>query len=108
MVDAVLLGASAIELLAALVIVVHVAQALLLLRRQGVDAARLILANGVLAALGFSLAATLLKVIGLQQWQGIRTFAAVFVLRTALKYVFTTERTSIQQRTDSLNSQRLI
>ena len=100
MADAVLLGASAIELLAAVVIVVHVVWAsAMLLRRRGLDAARLIVANGVLAALGFSLAATLLKVIGLQQWVQIRTFATVFVLRTALKQVFTTERNLIQQRT---------
>ncbi len=98
--DAVLLGASAIEMLAAVVIVVHAVWALAtVVRGRGLDAARLIVANGVLAALGFSLAATLLKVIGLQQWVQIRTFATVFVLRTALKYVFTTERNLIQRRT---------
>ena len=101
--DAVLLAASAIELLAAVVIVVHVVRALVaLVRRRGLDTARLIVANGVLAALGFSLAATLLKVIGLQQWVQIRTFATVFVLRTVLKSVFATERRLIQQRTHAM------
>lgn len=103
MAEAVLVGASAIELLAAMVIVVHAVWALaVLLRRQGLDAARLILADGVLAVLGFSLAATLLKVIGLQQWAQIRTFATVFVLRTVLKRVFMTERSQLQQRTGAL------
>lgn len=102
MADAALLCASVIELLAAVVIVVHAVRALVeLVRRRGLDSARLILADGVLAALGFSLAATLLKVIGLQQWVQIRTFAAVFVLRTVLKRVFTTERGLIQQRRTS-------
>lgn len=102
MADAALLCASVIELLAAVVIVVHAVRALVeLVRRRGLDSARLILADGVLAALGFSLAATLLKVIGLQQWVQIRTFATVFVLRTVLKRVFTTERGLIQQRRTS-------
>lgn len=102
MADAALLCASVIELLAAVVIVVHAVRALVeLVRRRGLDSARLILADGVLAALGFSLAATLLKVIGLQQWVQIRTFATVFVLRTVLKRVFTTERGLLQQRRTS-------
>ena len=56
------------------------------------------IADGVLAALGFSLAATLLKVIGLQQWVQIRTFATVFILRTLLKQVFLHERANVEQR----------
>lgn len=97
--SAVLDGASLIELLAAFVIVFHAALAVIaLVRGQGLDRARLLIAEGVLAALGFSLAATLLKVIGLQQWVQIRTFATVFVLRQLLKRVFTQERTSIEQR----------
>ena len=96
---AVLDAASVIELLAAVVIVVHASKALFVLARwRAVDTARLILAEGVLAALGFSLAASLLKVIGLQQWVQIRTFATVFVLRTLLKRVFFRERTVIEHR----------
>lgn len=85
--------ASVIELLAACVIVFHAIRAVSsLLTGRSVDAARAIIAEGVLAALGFSLAATLLKVISLQQWTQIRTFATVFVLRTLLKRVFQHER----------------
>lgn len=93
-------GASVVELLAAVVIVVHAVRAIIvLIQTRDLDAARLIIADGVLAALGFSLAATLLKVIGLQQWVQIRTFATVFVLRTLLKQVFLHERISVEQRT---------
>ena len=92
-------GASVIELLAAVVIVFHAGKAVVSLALQrGLDTARLVIAEGVLAALGFSLAATLLKVIGLQQWQQIRTFATVFVLRTLLKKVFQNERSSVEKR----------
>lgn len=92
-------GASVVELLATIVIVVHACRALFaLVARGSLDTARLVMAEGVLAALGFSLAATLLKVIGLQQWNQIRTFATVFVLRTLLKQVFLRERTSLEQR----------
>ena len=98
--ECVLDGASLVELLAAAVIVVHAGRALFALRAHGgLDGARLIIADGVLAALGFSLAATLLKVIGLQQWVQIRTFATVFVLRTLLKQVFLHERARVEQRT---------
>lgn len=93
-------GASIIELLAAVVIVVHAGRALLVVLTKGnLDLARLLIAEGVLAALGFSLAATLLKVIGLQQWVQIRTFATVFVLRSLLKQVFLGERSGMEQRT---------
>ncbi len=84
---------SLIELCAAAVIVFHAASAgIAILRRAGVDRARALIAEGVLSALGFSLCATLLKVIGLQSWVQIRTFATVFVLRTLLKQVFLQER----------------
>ena len=85
--------ASVIELLAAGLIVFGALRAVGdLLVGRGLDSARGMIAEGVLAALGFSLAATLLKVISLQQWPQIRTFAAVFVLRTLLKRVFQHER----------------
>ena len=94
-------GASIVELLAAVVIVVHACRAVsALFAARDIDRARLIIADGVLAALGFSLAATLLKVLGLQQWAQIRTFATVFVLRTLLKQVFLHERTSVERRAD--------
>lgn len=59
LVEGALDGASVVELLAASVIVVHAARAIFaLVTHRGLDAARLIIAEGVLAALGFSLAAT--------------------------------------------------
>jgi len=93
-----LAAASVIELLTAGVVIVHAAKAIFSIRAGGSDAARLILAQGVLAALGFSLAATLLKVIGLSEWVQIRTFTVVFVLRTLLKLVFLGEAARIQKR----------
>ena len=93
------LGATLIELLAALVIVYHVGRAVLLIGcGKGVDAARLVVAEGVLAGLGFSVAATLLKTIALQDWAAIRTFAFVLVLRTLLKKVFQREQRMIIRR----------
>lgn len=100
-------GAVVIELLAAGVIVIHATGALLGLHEWGgLDMARLLLAEGVLSALGFGLAATLLKVIGLQQWPQIRTFATVFVLRTLLKRVFLQERANIEKGLRQIPSER--
>ena len=78
-----------VDLLSAVVIVYHVLWALLaIVQRKGSDAARIRIAQGVLAALGFSVAGSLLKIIGLQTWSQIRLFAFVFLLRTMLKRVF--------------------
>ncbi len=94
---------SLVELCAAFVIVFHAARAILaIMRLAGVDRARALIAEGVLSALGLSLCATLLKVIGLQSWVQIRMFATVFVLRTLLKQVFLQEREHVLQRTESL------
>ncbi len=86
----IMLGGSLIEMLAACVVAFHVVLALLSLLH---DRARVLIAQGVLAALGFSLAGTLLKTIGLQTWVQIRSFAFVWLLRTVLKRVFQWERT---------------
>lgn len=91
--------ASLVELLAAVVIAVHAVRAgVAIVQGRGSDPARLILAQGVLAALGFSLAATLLKVLALQGWAQIRIFATVFVLRTVLKQVFLGEQLRMEAR----------
>lgn len=92
---------SLVELCAAFVIVYHAARAMVAVVRAGdIDRARALIAEGVLSALGFSLCATLLKVIGLQSWVQIRTFATVFVLRTLLKQVFLQERKHVLRRTE--------
>ncbi len=88
-----------IELLAAIVIAYHVALAVVLIAKgKGVDAARMAMAEGVLAGLSFSVAATLLKTIALEDWAAIRMFAFVLALRTLLKMVFERERNSASSR----------
>lgn len=51
----------------------------------GVIRGRLALADGVVAALGFKTAATLLKTLELRSWNAIAFFAAVLALRTFVK-----------------------
>ncbi len=94
-----LISSSLIELLAALVIFLYVLRVgVRLARRASTESARAVFAEGVLAALDLSVAATLLKVIGLQSWVEIRAFATVFVLRILLKQVFLRERSHIAFR----------
>ena len=86
-------GGTLIELAAAVVVAWHAFHALFgIVRGQGSDRARQVIADGVLAALSFSVAGTLLKTIALNSWTDIRTFAFVLVLRTALKRVFQAEQ----------------
>jgi uncharacterized membrane protein len=93
-------GGAAIELLTALVVAFHACRALVaIVRRFDADRPRLIIAEGVLAALGFSVAGTLLKALALQSWQQIGMFAFVLALRTLLKQVFKREREQITRRT---------
>ena len=88
-----------IELAAAIVVTWHAVDALAgIVRGLGSDRARRVIAEGVLAALSFSVAGTLLKTIALNSWVDIRTFAFVLVLRTALKKVFQAERSTIDRR----------
>lgn len=94
----VFLGA-AIDLLTAVVVAFHVGWALWLIVRQGgADAARAVVADGVIAGLGFGVAGSLLKTIALQDWPHIRTFAFVFVFRTLLKRVFQREQKIVARR----------
>lgn len=93
------MGGMVIEMIAALVIVFHACWALLTIaRRYEADRPRLIVANGVLAALGFSVAGTLLKALALQSWSQIGMFAFTLTLRTLLKQVFQREREQIVKR----------
>jgi len=92
-------GGILIELVSAVVIAYHSCWALIvLIRGEGTDRARLIIADGVLAGLGFSVAGTLLKTIALQSWPQMGIFALVFSFRTILKQVFSRERNLIQSR----------
>ncbi len=96
----ILLGGTLVDVAASLVIAYYVSKAILsIFRQQGSDVARLKIAQGVLVALGFSVAGSLLKIIALQTWAQIRLFAFVFVLRTLLKRVFAWEEKRIERRT---------
>ena len=59
--------------------------------RHAVVRGRLIIADGVVAALGYKTAATLLKTIELQSWAAIGMFAAILTLRTVVKRVLVWE-----------------
>jgi uncharacterized membrane protein len=58
--------------------------------------ARLLMADGVVGALTLSVAASLLKTIGLHSWHQIGMFAFVLAFRTAMKHVFALERRMIE------------
>jgi uncharacterized membrane protein len=91
--------AALIEFGGALIIVGYVAAALLaLLRRRGIEYARLLVSDGVLWGLSFKVAASLLKTIELHSWQQIATFAVIFALRTVVKRAFTWERSRLVRR----------
>ncbi len=99
-----LLGAGAwipvIEVVGALIIAGYAAAALVaLLRREGIDRARLLIADGVIMGLSFKLAATLLKTILLQSWSDILMFAAILAIRTVLKQLFAWEKAELERRT---------
>lgn len=85
--------ATVIEFGGALIVALAVVRALwALLSGAGVDRARLLVIGGVIGALGFKTAATLLKALELQSWRAIGAFAAIFTLRTVIKRLFVWER----------------
>ena len=91
------LWASIIEFIGALIIAAHIVAAIISLLRTGnIAQARLIVADGAITGLSFKLAGTLLKTIELHTLEQILMFAAIFVLRTVLKRLFTWERERIQ------------
>lgn len=92
--------AAAIELGGVVVIVWHCAIALLALARgRGVRAARLVVAEGAVAGLGFKVAATLLKTIALHSWPAIAAFACILALRTIVKSLFVWEAGELRAAT---------
>ncbi|MDX7954008.1 DUF1622 domain-containing protein [Lichenihabitans sp. Uapishka_5] len=64
----------------------------------GIVRCRLLVADGVIAALGFKTAATLLKTIELQTWNAILSFAAIFALRTVVKRFLVWEEHRLRSR----------
>jgi uncharacterized membrane protein len=96
-----------IQLLAALVIAVHLAAALVAVVRTGsISRARLTAADGVIAGLGLITAATLLRTIELRSWNQIALFSVVLALRTVLKRLFAWERNRILARQPELERMR--
>jgi Ca2+/Na+ antiporter len=96
-----------IQLLAACVIVIHLAAALMAIGRTGsIPRARLTAADGVIAGLGLITAATLLKTIELRTWNQIALFTVVLALRTLLKRLFAWERNRILARQAELKRLR--
>lgn len=82
-----------IEMVGALIIAGYCLAALVALARgRGPAAARLLIGQGALTGLGYTLAATLLKTLVLLSWQQIAMFAAIFALRTLLKRLFVWEQ----------------
>jgi uncharacterized membrane protein len=89
-----------IEFAGALVILGYVVAAIIaLLRRRGIEHARLLISDGILWGLSLKVAASLLKTIGLHTWQQIGMFVAVFVVRTVVKRAFTWERANLARQT---------
>ena len=60
---------------------------------------RLAVADGVLSALGFETAATLLKTVELRSWTAIGLFAAVLTLRTFVKLALVWEEERLRAPT---------
>jgi uncharacterized membrane protein len=87
------LWAALIQFAGGLVIVGHVARALVVLVRRGdARSARVLVADGVIWALSFTLAGTLITTALLHTWQQIAIFGAIFVFRFLLKRLFAWER----------------
>ena len=106
-------AATLIELAAAIVVAAHAGWALVLIARArwvvetAALPARRVLTDGVLAALSFSMAATLLKTIALASWGQIRMFAFVLVFRTLLKQVFRWEEQTAERRRGERDAARV-
>ena len=64
--------------------------------KAGIVRARLVIADGTIAALGYKTAATLLKTIELQSWNAILTLAAILTLRTFVKRVLLWEEARLR------------
>lgn len=62
-----------------------------LIAGRGIQPARVRIADGAIAGLGFKAAATLLKTLELGSWRQIGSFACILALRILLKRVFQAE-----------------
>lgn len=81
--------AACIEFMGALIALGYLCKAAaVLLRGRGIDAAKAVMAEGVVMTLDFKMGATLLKALDLSGWPQIGKFAAIFLLRLVLKSAF--------------------
>jgi uncharacterized membrane protein len=91
-----------IEFVGALLIVSYaLAATVAVLRFEGIDRARFLVADGVLAGLNFKLAATVLKIVLLRSWEQILLFVVIIFLRTLLKQLFRWERGRLEKGTEA-------
>lgn len=65
--------------------------------RHSIAEARLLVADGIVAGLGFKTAATLLKTIELRSWDAILMFLAVFTLRSVIKQALVWEEAQLRR-----------
>jgi hypothetical protein len=87
------LFASLIDMYVAGRIAAAVAHALfVLIGERSIEAARFIVADGIVGALSFSLAGTLLRTIALHGWQDFVTLSIVYATRTIVKRALAWER----------------
>ncbi len=66
--------------------------------RLRVARGRLVVADGVVSALGYKTAATLLKTLELQSWSAVGLFAAILALRTLIKRFLVWEELRLRTR----------
>lgn len=96
MIDAIRLGARLIEVVGGLVILSAMARAVWAalaggLGDEAIGRMRVIMAQGVVGALGLMTAATLLMTVTLRSWDAIGIFAAILALRTLVKRTLAAE-----------------
>ncbi len=85
-----------IQMFGALAITGYILAAIIsLISTRNINRARLLVAEGVLTCLSFTIAATLLRTINLQTWRQILIFCVILFLRTVLKKVFAWEKTQL-------------
>jgi hypothetical protein len=89
-------AAALIEFGGALIVAYAVLRALLAIgARAPIAEARLIVIGGVLGALGFKTAATLLKTLQMGSWDVVGRFAAILLLRILVKQLFVWEKSRL-------------
>lgn len=84
--------ASLIDVAAAVLVTLYAVGALRRVFLRDAQGARVLMGDGVLAALSLGVASALLKALGLRTWHQIGMFAFVLTFRSVMKHVFAAER----------------